>query len=203
MKRAAKLYAGDEKKGVHAIVLSNENVIDTEVTFNAEAQEDDERITQRIDIAGFEEENGKILLRFWEAKLYTNGEIRAERDVEPPVVGQVRGYRALVDKHRAEIVKSYRKIARNLVEIVGWVDPKRKVGKFERKVGKLVELVAAGRDFTIDNPPMVGLVIYGYNDADKRSKRWGIDMAKLKRETLMPICNAGDPKSITLSGRKP
>jgi hypothetical protein len=195
MKRAAKLYAGDEKKGVHAVVRSNANVIDTEVTFNSEAEEDDEPLTPRIDLAGFEDEDGEILLRFWEAKLYKNGELRAEGNVEAAVVEQVRGYRKLVEKHQKEIVKSYCTVAGNLVEIAGWAAP-------ERKVGNLVKLVAAGDDFTVDSPPMVGLVIYGYDGAQKESKRWKADIAKLERETFMPICKAGDPKNIKLHGRR-
>jgi hypothetical protein len=196
MKRAAGKYAGEEKEGVHAIVRSNDNVLDTEVTFNSKEEEDDERLTQRIDLADFEDRNGKILLRFWEAKLFTNGEIHAGGDVEAAVVEQVRGYRKLVEKHKLEIVESYRNIAKNLVEIFGWVTP-------QRKVGKLVKAVAEGADFTVDSPPMVGLVVYGYDSAQKESKRWKTDMAKLEKETLMPICRAGDPKNIKLRGTRP
>jgi len=195
MKKIANTYAGDEKRGVHVIIRSNKDVIDTEVTFNSEEDEDDERPTQRIDLAAFEDEGGKILLRFWEAKLYTNGELRAQGDEEPPVVGQVRGYRTLVQEHRGEIVDSYRKVAKNFIEIASWSPP-------QRKVGTLFASVASG-DFAIDEPPMVGLVIFGYSSAQKGSKRWKVDMPKLERETLMPICRAGDPKNIKLRGTRP
>src|SRR5437867_9170268 len=110
MKRAAKLYCGDEKNGVHAIAVYHENnVIDTEIAFNRKAEEeDDEPPTSRkqhiprIDLACFEEVKGdpKIRLRFWEAKLYSNPEIRAEGDTEARVVSQIRRYRGLVEKHR-------------------------------------------------------------------------------------------------------
>jgi hypothetical protein len=196
MKSAAKLYCGDEKKGVHALIRANPDVIDTEVTFNNKKREDEkERLLPRIDIACFEEEDGEILLRFWEAKLYENGEIRAEGDTEPPVLAQVRGYRKLVEKHRDEIIESYQKVARNLVEIAGWPGCKRKLGDLIKQVA------GGGRSFTIGNPRSVGLVVYKFDDAQKKSSRWTKDMAKLERETLMPLCRVGDPKGFKLRTR--
>lgn len=98
MKRIAKLYHGDEKDGVHKVVRANPDVLDTEVAFSREAEEDERPSVPRIDLACLEEVGGKILLRFWEAKLYSNPELRA-RGKEAPVVGQVQGYRDLVKKH--------------------------------------------------------------------------------------------------------
>ena len=121
MKRAAGLYRGDEKDGVQAIAIANPNVVDTEIAFSNETKEEKEkRHATRIDLACLEEVEGSIRLRFWEAKLYTNGEIKADGDAPAQVVEQVAGYRDLVERHRDELVKSYRTIARNLVDMIVW-----------------------------------------------------------------------------------
>ena len=200
MKRAAKLYRGDEKNGLQAVVLANPNVLDTEIAFSREAEMkiDAEvafrpetkvkkrRSAPRIDLACLEEFTGSIQLCFWEAKLYTNGELRA-RDTEARVVGQVRCYQTLVNKHRKEIVESYDVVARNLIEMVSWVDSRR-------KVGELIKRVAGGEPLVIDEPPIVGLIVYGFDEDQKKSKRWKAHLEKL--EAHMPVQHAGDAKNI-------
>jgi hypothetical protein len=193
MKRAAKLYRGDEKDGVHAVVLANPNVIDTEVAFSREAEVKKDRSAPRIDLACLEEVERSIRLRFWEAKLHTNEDIKADGDrVARVVEEQVRKYRVLVEEHREEIVESYRVVARNLVDMVHWVDS-------PRKIGGLVKRVADGEALVIDERPIVGLIIYGYDDAQKRSQRWKFHLAKLKKEAHMPVLHAGDAKNIRLA----
>jgi len=192
MKRAAKLYSGGEKEGVHTVARANPNVIDTEVAFNCEAEEEENNpFTPRIDLACFEDVKGQIRLRFWEAKLYSNPEIRAAGDIVARVVEQVRGYRDLVQKHRVRVLDRYRLVAGNLVEMASWVDP-------PRKVGELVQRVAAGEPFTIDERPFVGLIIYDYDDAQGRSERWKIHLGKLEAE--IPVRSAGNAKNIRLRG---
>jgi hypothetical protein len=187
MKQAARLYAGDEKKGVHAVVRANPNVIDMEVAFNSAADEENEPHTPRIDLACFEELDGKIRLCFWEAKLYRNGELFADGDTQAPVVEQIKTYRDLIEKHRQEIVDSYRLVARNLAEIARWAPP--------RKIDPLVEQVASDRAVPIDAGPFVGLIVYGF-DADQRDGlRWKTHKAKL---THIPVVAAGEAKNIKL-----
>ncbi len=194
MKRAAEPYGGGEKKGLHSIILDNKNVVDTEIAFSCDAENDDEgRYVPRIDLACFEEIKEGIRLRFWEAKLYTNGELRASGDTDAPVVGQVRSYREWLAEHRDDVVKSYRVVAQNLVDIGRWVAP-------QRNVGELVLRVAEGAPFEIDKSPMVGLLIYGYDDAQKNSKYWKAHIGKLKQETSMPLLLKGDPKKMKLRG---
>jgi len=158
------------------------------VTFNSEEEEDDERLTQRIDLADFEEENGEIRLRFWEAKLYDNPELRADGDTKALVVGQVSRYRDLIEKHRQEIVDSYRVVAENLVRLASCAAPRR-------KVGKLVAEVANGKAFVIDEPPFVGLIVYAFDAAQRDSPRWEAHKAKLGD---IPIVSEGDAKNIKL-----
>jgi hypothetical protein len=193
MKRAAKLYSGDEKEGVHAVARANPNVIDTEVAFNCEAEEEENNpFTPRIDLACFEDVKGQIRLRFWEAKLYSNPEIRAAGDTVAPVVEQVRGYRDLIKKHREKVLDSYRRVAGNLDEMARWVDS-------PKKVGELVQRVAAGEPLTIDGPPFVGLIVYGYDDAQGKSERWETHLGKLKKAEIL-VRSAGNAKNIKLRG---
>jgi hypothetical protein len=194
MKQAAKLFVGDEKKGVHAVMLApaNPNVIDTEVAFNSEApEEEDETLIPRIDLACLEEVKGEIRLRFWEAKLYRNPELLAAGDKDAPVVEQVRRYRELIEKHREEIVESYGVVAENLAELAA---P-------HREVGKLIQEVATGkRTLVIDEPTFVGLAFYGYDAADKEGKRWNTHIGKLEKNEGMFVRSAGDAKKIKLRG---
>jgi len=192
MKRAAKIYAGEEKDGVHVIGRKHRNVIDTEVAFYCERDGDEQgRYAPRIDLACFEDVDNSIRLRFWEAKLYSNDEIRAKGNTEAPVVRQVREYRELLEKHRGEVAKSYLEVAQNLVEIAGWISPRR-------EVGELVRQVAGGKPFQIDSPPVVGLTIYGFDNDQKRGQGWETHIGKLNAESLMPLRCAGDPKNIRL-----
>jgi diphthamide synthase (EF-2-diphthine--ammonia ligase) len=193
MKLAAKPYSGGEKDGVHAISLANPDVIDLEVAFNGEAEEENERVTQRIDLACFEEVEGKLRLRFWEAKLYRNPALFAEGETDAPVVGQVKGYLKLIEQHRKEIVDSYRAVARNLAETASWGGVK------SRKIGKLVERVANDEAVVIDEPPFVGLIVYDYDDPQFKSPRWKTHMDKIKKENIF-IQSRGKAKGMKLRG---
>jgi hypothetical protein len=191
MKKAAKLYCGEEKHGVHDVALANPNVIDTEVAFKCDGEEEENPSVPRMDLACLEQVLGSIRLRFWEAKLFVNGELCAEGDKEAQVVGQMRDYRSLVEKHRAEIIQSYRVVAQNLADIARW-------GDSPRKLGSLIERVAKGEALVIDDVPIVGLIVYGYDDAQGKSKRWKSHLEKLTTDEDTPVRCAGDPKNIKL-----
>ena len=89
------------------------------------------------------------------------------------------------------MVESYHKVAKNLVEIGGW--------STKRKAGELVEQVAKSKDgeFIMDTTPMVGLVVYGYDGAQKA--KWKNDLTKLE-EAHMPVQYHGEAKKIRLHG---
>lgn len=190
MKRAARVYCGGEKEGVHAIARGNDHLIDTEVAFSCEAQDREGSFAPRIDLACIEPAQRCVRLRFWEAKLYGNPEIRAAVDTEPPVLRQIKGYGRLLRAHSAEVIESYRAVARNLVEIATWA-PARTVANSVRSAAEPDSVVE------FDERP-VGLVIYGYNNAEKQSDRWRAEMDKLRRDPSVPVVCAGDPKQIKL-----
>ena len=76
LKRAADLFSGMEKQGVHAIAQANENIVDVEIMLDA-TDLPTARDYPRIDIAAFEQRSDGVELVFWEAKLFANKELRA------------------------------------------------------------------------------------------------------------------------------
>jgi len=192
MKRAARVYAGDEKTGVHAVIRNAENnVVDTEVTFDRE--DNASQSTQRVDIANFEEGESSTRLLFWEAKLFTNKELWAKGENDPPVIEQVTRYRDKLQQHRDEVLQSYRKVAENLVEIGRWN------GEI-RKPGKLVEEVANGAPLVLDETPFVGLVVFEFDAAQRDNDRWRKNRDKLSKK--LPLMAAGDPKHLRLNSAR-
>jgi hypothetical protein len=179
MKRAAAYYAGDEKKGVHRIIRENPNVLDVEIAFGRERKEaesgtenESKRQPNRIDIACLEKEGDGIFLRFWEVKRYANRELfSAVGDAR--VVGQIESYRKYLRNHRGDVVASYKRVAINILEMSSWVQPNRKVGDLVRKL-------ATFGDVSLDEDPFVGLVVFGYDDAQQNGKRFKTHIAKLR-----------------------
>ena len=118
MKRSARLYAGAEKEGVHAIVERSPSVIDVEVALSTftmdDAAVDFDKLGKlpRIDIATFEQRPDHIELVFWEAKLFGNKDLRAKAG-DAPVIGQIAKYRATLRHHREALITSYEKVARD------------------------------------------------------------------------------------------
>ena len=88
MKRASNVYAGEEKKGIQWILNSNPNIIDMEIALTQEAEkleaegieemeEGKGPAAQRIDFAALQKTSNGVELVFFEAKLFSNKELRA------------------------------------------------------------------------------------------------------------------------------
>lgn len=160
LKRAADLFSGMEKQGVHAIVRANENIIDVEIRLDAR-DIDSDRDQPRIDIAAFEQRSDGVDLVFWEAKLFANKELRASGSSQPKVVGQIREYIQVLQKRETEVLSSYCCIAKNLVAIAA-------MSNGCRKVGPVIQMVADGEQLRMSSPANVGLVIFGF-DSDQKA----------------------------------
>lgn len=202
MKKAARIYSGIEKKGVQKVVHANADVVDLEIALSMTADReetsedagaDDSKTARgsakRIDIACFEEIDGEIHLCFWEAKDYGNAELWASGDTLPPVVHQVSGYEKLIKEHLLEIMKSYRTVAKNLVCLA-------EMGRVH-KLGKLLTQVANDAEFLIDTPARVGVVLFGFDTAQRGDDRHKLMLKKLQREGLAVVAK-GEPKGMTL-----
>jgi hypothetical protein len=207
MKKAAKVFSGVEKQGVHDVFDGNPNVIDLEIALSELADRDDKEgpVTQggaedkrakgakakRIDIACFESIDGKVYLRFWEAKHYLNAELWGPSGTSPPVVDQVSDYRKLVEKYCNDLLRSYRVVAENLVEIA-------KMAGRKDKLSELIVPVAEGEEFFLDTPPNIGVVIFGFSGADKASSRHKLMEKNLRDSAGLKLKLAGQAKKIRL-----
>lgn len=175
MKRAAKLYAGDEKAAVHAVVRRHPDVLDVEIAVRRGAQQEGRELP-RVDLLHLEPNGNQVSLVFWEAKLFTNGELRAKGGRAPRVLEQLEDYRRVLDAERDAILGSYRQVAANLVAIA-------QMRPGGRSAGPLIERVAKAPDIlTLGSPPDIGLLVTGF-DADQRDgKVWAAHRDTLRRE---------------------
>ncbi|WP_158944625.1 hypothetical protein [Granulicella sp. S190] len=157
LKRAADLFSGMEKQGVHAIVRANENIIDVEIRLDARDLDSD-RDQPRIDIAAFEQRPDGVELVFWEAKLFANKELRAAGPA--PVVKQIKEYQQVLQARQLDVLSSYRRVAKNLVAIAQMSGV--------RVVGSAIQAVSDGEELRMSSTANVGLVIFGF-DADQKA----------------------------------
>ncbi len=194
MKKASGLFSGLEKSGCQEIEVNNPEVIDCEIAFGGTVSSGDggdKKGALRADLASFERGNGEdARLVFWEAKHYTNPDLRAEDGRPVPVCEQVKRYKkCLSDNHKA-VVDSYTKVAANLVAI-------RDMG-LRRPLSAVITDVGTGkRSLTLDPEPKVGLVIFGFDQAEKVHPGWKHHLERLKSE-IKPVVAVGDAKGIRL-----
>ncbi|RME58525.1 hypothetical protein D6779_06300, partial [Candidatus Parcubacteria bacterium] len=147
LKKASRPYVGVEKEGVHDIIMNNaDRVIDIEIAFSSRGKQN------RIDLCALMEEDGKVRLRFYECKHFSNSEIRAER--EPKVVGQIKRYGKEIASRCDEIRDAYYK-AFDVLTREPFFHPAR----------ELMQRVCASRNLEVD--PEVYLIIFGFDAAQR------------------------------------
>jgi hypothetical protein len=152
--KAARGYASDEKKGVAIIAENHPEVIDVEMALpaNIPIEPDGSVAANRMDIVALERIHDFARIVFYEAKLFSNQELR-NNDLKPRVLHQLRSYRDYVSApgRRDEVIAAYRDACALLVE----------VGKMRGiAAAPLVQEVAAGLDLTLDPNPR--LLVFGY-----------------------------------------
>lgn len=190
MKRAAALFSGEEKSGCHEIAVGNAGVLDVEIAFPGRYAIADgaEKAAPRIDLASVEAAGEDVRLVFWEAKTYGNGELRALDNSAAPVCGQIETYRLALAQHRADIEASYAAVAANLVAFkdMGW----------SRALSPLIEAVGRGdRRLTLGETPKVGLLVFGFDNAQKHEEGWQKHLGRL-REAIGDVQAKGKPVDI-------
>jgi hypothetical protein len=196
MKRAAKLFAEREKTAVHAVVRQNPDVLDVEIAVRrAKGQEG--RELPRIDLLHLEDDGAQVRLVFWEVKLFSNGEIRAEGGAKAKVVGQLDDYQEVLETERANILKSYRQVAANLVAIA-------EMRPSGRSAGKLIEKVAAAPDMlTLGVPPDVKLLVTGFDKDQLKGTVWEVYRKALHRDLGTDrVALFGSAATVRLSRRR-
>ena len=163
LKAAANPCAGAEKTGVYEIICANGNILDTEVGFSTPRS--------YVDFAALVEVEQGVKIVFFEAKRFTNQELRSGgADPKPKVIGQIERYKCLLEKNRHTLIDSYRRVCCNLLCIQG-------VAKKYPKRHKMIEDIAAGAKLCIDEEPR--LVVFGYDRDQENEDDW-----KVHREVL-------------------
>jgi hypothetical protein len=192
LKAAASLFAGNEKRGCHAIAVRNPSVLDVEIAFPGKHTSANGDVTNspRVDFAAVEPDGADVQLVFWEAKTYDNGELRAFADGPAPVCGQIDVYRNVLQAQREAVEVSYTAVAANLVSFksMGW----------KRELSPLIEAVGTGNaKLHLGREPQVNLVVFGFDAGQRQEKRWQSHLGKLK-ERIGKVLPVGDPKQISL-----
>lgn len=182
LKAAARNYVGDEKSGVHAISLKSANaVVDVEIAISKGGR------APRIDIASLVDDGDTIAVRFFEAKAFSSGELRAENDVPPAVVKQINAYSVLVRERESQIVSSYQRMCENLAKLDG-ID-------LTGRRGELVNAVAANdKRLSVDKTPT--LVVFGFDQDQRDGKVWRKHWQKLQQQLARKPIAFGKAGSI-------
>ena len=176
LKEGAECYAKPEKRGVHDIILANLNILDIEIGFGTPRS--------YVDFAALRETKQGIEIRFFEAKLFNNGELRTEGCADPKVISQIERYKCLIKKNRQALIDSYRKVCCNLLCIQG-------IAKKYQKYHEVLESVAAGSKLCIDENPR--LVVFGYD----RDQENGKVRAKLEKKLKGRVFFKRDSRGFT------
>ena len=164
IKKAAEPYAGPEKEGVHDIILANPNILDVEIAFGIPGTDEEDRSVPRVDFSALQptDQNIKnIKIVFFEAKHFTNKELRASNKKVPKVVDQIEKYARLLQKHDKEIIESYRQVCRNLRDLQG-LDEKWKCTERHAMIKGIAD---GSKEPSVCKDPR--LVVFGF-DTDQR-----------------------------------
>lgn len=183
IKENCRRYSGVEAQGVSEICrtfgqLLNGKLplvvpLDIEICFDASdsiaSEEDLDRKTDRIDILFYHTEGEDRVLRFCEAKHYSNSEIWAERGDPPRVAKQLSRYRSQISQRKNEIISAYCDHVDSLNKLLGTSLP---------------------RPTDIDEEPLF-LLVFGFdrNQKDGRLKELLIDDGSLQGHYCYSIGN--------------
>jgi hypothetical protein len=206
MIRASAKHSGAEKSGLHPMLIGNSNVIDTEValtrlgsaenTPEVEQENASGRKADRIDAAiAVPSDGGTPEIRFFEAKHFTNGALRANGDVDPGVVKQVLDYEKALTKHAPVLSARYLDTAQALVRF-----NKMRVSAFGQMAARdisptLKEIAETGRSPGINPKPH--LIIYGFDKAQRDDAGWKAHLAKLETKLPGRVLAIGNPARTT------
>ena len=179
LKAAASLYAGLEKEGVHELVRANTSVIDVEIAVSVPSK-DGRTVARRIDLALIAEGQDGPVLRFVEAKHFSNTELRARGHVIP-AVQQVVDYAAALRRHEAQVRASYQRVAENVLSLEGAAFASRRSDA----------LLAAKHGITVDPEP--SLIVYGFDRDQRDGAVWRGHRARLEQAL-------GTPQRLILVG---
>ena len=171
IKKNCELYSGLEAKGV-ANLYHNSSYFQSKSIFVLDIEiafKKNDRKQDRIDILLYN--NDKQTLRFVEAKLFSNNELWSTST--PPVIEQIKKYEEQIVRHEDELLNQY---------------------------GQYIDELHQIFDIKINSPkkiePKVSLLIFGFDDAQKKSTRFKDLIKDNKKYDDVPIYCKGDPRSL-------
>jgi len=164
--KTADVYSGDEKSGLHNILVKNLNIIDVEVAFTEEDDIKEKDHTPRIDFVALQTIKGCPEVVFFEAKNFSNKELRAKNSDKPKVVKQIGNYEKLICKHEDEIREAYISVLKNFIELDGYPLEKKNLFRQALRIPLKIN-------------PQPRLVIYGFDSDQKEGKNWRPHKEKL------------------------
>lgn len=163
----ARLYAGEEKFGVHQLVMTNPNVLDIEIVFGKDTGEDEDGTgtntvdvkkgnkNDRVDFCALRKgDKGKLKIVFYEAKHISNTELKGK------VLVQLKRYRKQLQDRKGQILQSYHLVCKNIIELCDGTKIDIPFLEFAKKV------VENSQNLTIDPEPR--LVIFGYDSVQEK-----------------------------------
>jgi hypothetical protein len=143
----------------------------------------------QIDLACFERYGQDARLVFWEAKCYRSADLHSN-EARAPVCNQIERYKNYLSQNRDAVVASYTEVAKNIMCL-------RKMG-LSRQLSTLIEEVANGsRKLELGDEPKVGLVIFGYNEAERDSEHWRKQLQRL-RDNIAHVLTGGNARDVRL-----
>jgi len=187
IKSSMSVYYGEEKNGVHEISISVPNVLDVEIAFEKDPVPPKIRkSTDRVDFLRLEKQDDQLRLVFYEAKLFTNKEIRKSKGIKPPVIDQLHDYIKALKKHEPDILTSYALVCKNMQDL-GLLNSK-----------DLANSISSKLSFSMD--PIPRLVIFGFDEDQRTGKIHTEHLVNLRSFTKCPIIAKGAPKSFKSLG---
>lgn len=189
LKAAAEPYAGGEKKAVGEIIRKHANVVDVEIALTKTDETSGSSSAKRLDISALRSSGDRLVLEFYEAKLFSNKELRAQEDAK--VIGQMTTYNLLLQQYESDVRQGFLRACEN-VEALDGLSPTRK---------RMAEEVRhRAHQLEIDLRPY--LVVVGI-DGDQKAKGsiWSEHEDKLMKALGADrLIVRGDPKSVVLAG---
>lgn len=182
IKRAADAYYGDEKRGVHQIVMSNSNVIDVEIAFGSENEQTGKNTAKRIDFAALRRQSSGLTVAFYEAKLFASPELRKK---DTPVLRQIQRYDSFLRREREAIIDSYRTVCENIVALDG---VRNRYAHLQNVIHDLA---------TLSIQDDVRLVVFGFDDDQKKGANWAIHKQNLTAALGNRLLLKGTAKDFT------
>jgi hypothetical protein len=127
LKAAAKPLAGGEKHVVSEIIKGNSTVVDVEIALTKNDGESGLPSAKRLDISALDCSGELPTLRFYEAKFFSNSELRANEDAK--VIGQMSTYTKLLDQYQEDISAGFRSACQNVIELDGFTPARKSMAR--------------------------------------------------------------------------